>query len=383
MGGSRGFEVPADVVRTRMTDALHGLAFRGAPDLDSVQGGLAMSDIVSSWVLIDRPIMDVYSFVLDIEQQPAWVALFSNVSIADTDNAGNVTAFRALVWYMGLPYVARIEVLDRIPGRRVTFRTMAPAQTATYEFEPSSKGTMVTATHRGWSWTALMPWEAVIRPLAADVLNQTLLGLKREVEAHESIAPERLIFFSYRRAEAEYVGGRIYEALSQEFGRGAVFRDIDAILLGDDADEVIEKTLERCRVVVALIGEHWEKILSEREGRNVDVLRKELETALRLDKRVIPVLVRNAQFPKHLPEDLKKLAKSQRLPLRVDPDFQNDMEKVIRAIWDEIGSAGASPIRPPASSGRRPAGWIESMMGMWDWAAPAYGFPLPGGGTER
>ena len=40
------------------------------------------------------------------------------------------------------------------------------------------------------------------------------------------------IFISYRRADSEYVVGRIYEELCDSYGKENMFKDIDSIPLG-------------------------------------------------------------------------------------------------------------------------------------------------------
>jgi hypothetical protein len=42
------------------------------------------------------------------------------------------------------------------------------------------------------------------------------------------------IFLSYRRADAAGTAGRLFDRLSQHFGTGQVFRDIDSIEAGDN-----------------------------------------------------------------------------------------------------------------------------------------------------
>lgn len=42
------------------------------------------------------------------------------------------------------------------------------------------------------------------------------------------------ILISYRREDSAHVTGRIYDRLVQQFGRTAVFKDVDSIPLGID-----------------------------------------------------------------------------------------------------------------------------------------------------
>jgi len=47
------------------------------------------------------------------------------------------------------------------------------------------------------------------------------------------------IFLSYRRADAAGTAGRLFDRLSQHFGAGQVFRDIDSIEAGDNFEQSI------------------------------------------------------------------------------------------------------------------------------------------------
>ena len=65
-----------------------------------------------------------------------------------------------------------------------------------------------------------------------------------------------------------------------------------------------------------------------------DFVRLEIEAALKRDIPVIPVLVDNVSPPKadQLPESLGSLAYRQAIPIRPPPDFQHDVERLIRDV---------------------------------------------------
>jgi TIR domain len=65
------------------------------------------------------------------------------------------------------------------------------------------------------------------------------------------------IFISYRRDDSAGHAGRLFDRLSDHFGRDQVFMDIDSIEPGVDFAQVVEDTMGRCEAVVALIGPHW------------------------------------------------------------------------------------------------------------------------------
>src|SRR5438093_11128618 len=78
------------------------------------------------------------------------------------------------------------------------------------------------------------------------------------------------IFISYRRADSEYITDRVYERLARAFGPGNVVRDIDSIPHGIDFRVYISDIVERCAVLVAVIGDHWLAATDERGTRRLD-----------------------------------------------------------------------------------------------------------------
>jgi hypothetical protein len=157
------------------------------------------------------------------------------------------------------------------------------------------------------------------------------------------------IFISYRRNFGDnHVAGRIYEWLERSFGKERVFKDVDSISLGTDFRKSLSEVLARCDVLLAVIGERWADATDEFGGRRLDdetdYVRLEIEAALRREIRVIPLLIdRTAPpKPKDLPESLKDLSYRQGMPVRPDPDFHWDMERLIRALEQVLDPRRAS-----------------------------------------
>src|SRR5262249_810722 len=71
-----------------------------------------------------------------------------------------------------------------------------------------------------------------------------------------------------------------------------------------------------------------------------DFVRLEIETALKRDIAVIPVLVGRARMPKaaQLPESLRELAYRNGLEVRRDPDFHPDVDRLIRGLTGLLGA---------------------------------------------
>jgi hypothetical protein len=123
------------------------------------------------------------------------------------------------------------------------------------------------------------------------------------------------IFVSYRRSDAPAHAGRLYDRFLQRFGAANVFMDVGSLEPGVDFVDVLEQTLARCDVLVAVIGRDW--LLTERLDDPRDWVRLEIATALKRDIRVIPVLVEGAHMPSaaSLPDELAALGRRQAVEL--------------------------------------------------------------------
>ena len=86
----------------------------------------------------------------------------------------------------------------------------------------------------------------------------------------ESDVSRDRIFISYRREETAYPAGWLFDRLTERFGRGQVFKDIDSIQLGDDFVTTIEQAVASCDVLLALIGKQWLIIADENGQRRLD-----------------------------------------------------------------------------------------------------------------
>lgn len=113
--------------------------------------------------------------------------------------------------------------------------------------------------------------------------------------------------------------------------------NIDAIALGEDFVKAIETTVEKCDVLIAVIGNNWLASKEERGDRRLDssedFVRMEIGTALKREIRVIPVLVDGALMPQstELPEDLKPLVRRNALRITAT-SFDGDCQRLVAAI---------------------------------------------------
>jgi TIR domain len=160
------------------------------------------------------------------------------------------------------------------------------------------------------------------------------------------------IFVCYRREDSAGHAGRLYDRLNQRFA-GRVFMDVASIGVGTRWAEVIEETLRSCEVAIILIGKRWlepgpggVRRIDQRE----DPTRAEIAAALRLNLKIVPLLVSGAAVPERgdLPADVAAIAEWQ--ALRVDDDdFDHDATRLIRALEHQLGDHEAQPRLDTAS----------------------------------
>lgn len=150
------------------------------------------------------------------------------------------------------------------------------------------------------------------------------------------------ILISYRREDSADVTGRIDDRLVQQFGREAVFVDVDSIPFGVDFRAYLDAQVAKCDVFLAVIGPDW---MGEKdvEGRArledpADFVRIEIESALKRQIPVVPVLVRGASIPsaKQLPKSIQDLSYRNGLAVRSGPDFHRDTDRLIEYLKKQV-----------------------------------------------
>jgi len=165
----------------------------------------------------------------------------------------------------------------------------------------------------------------------------------------EQLSEARLhasIFISYRRNDSNDVTGRIYDRLVRHFGKDRIFKDVDNVPLGVDFRKQLHDSVHQCQVLLAIIGKNWsgDEVNPPRIADARDYVRIEIDAALERDIPVIPVLVQGAQLPyeQGLPNALKLLLFRNGISVRSDPDFHQDVDRLIRGIEDHVN-------RPPSA----------------------------------
>ena len=163
----------------------------------------------------------------------------------------------------------------------------------------------------------------------------------------------RKIFISYRRADTGHWVERLARALELEFGGHNIFLDVVGIQAGMDFRQKLETELKAAFAVLVMIGPEFMKLTDKQGNLRIqqenDYVRYEIQTAIELDKFIIPILTNNATMPasEELPDSIATLSYIQSLKLNTSSDF-NDIifslkeRKVSQKIFPRFSSSSAA-----------------------------------------
>ena len=181
-------------------------------------------------------------------------------------------------------------------------------------------------------------------------------------------------FISYREDDAKPWALLLRDELVDAFGEGSVFLDKDGLRAGSWREQ-IEEALDRCGVVLVVIGRRWLSA-AETDGvrrldRPDDVHRQEVATALaRNDVTVIPVLVDGASMPRsdELPDVIRGLTERQARSLS---DRSSHRELDLSLLISDIERA-TGEIATPRSTRSKRVPWPLAAAGLMLIAASVY-----------
>jgi hypothetical protein len=158
-------------------------------------------------------------------------------------------------------------------------------------------------------------------------------------------------FISYRRGDAFIPVGqdekpdysfihRLKEAL---LGAGftEVFVDTEVIAGGEEFTGRIREEISECDLFVAVIGKNWLSILNERSvGPGHDILVREIGTALKHEKEILPVLVDGATMPDEheLPKRIDQLHYRNAISVRSSDSVEATASK-LKPIFEKTARA--------------------------------------------
>ncbi len=171
------------------------------------------------------------------------------------------------------------------------------------------------------------------------------------------------LFINYRRTvdgkltKSSSDANRLYDKLTQRFGKQQIFLDQQSIGEGVPFPAEIKRRLEQSKVLLVLIGEDWLLARGEHGRRRLDEendwVRQEIETCLApaLKLTIIPILETPAQKmpPKvAFPASIAELSDFQASKLRLDT-LDNDFEAFAKMLADDHGFVPQKrPVRPTA-----------------------------------
>jgi hypothetical protein len=155
------------------------------------------------------------------------------------------------------------------------------------------------------------------------------------------------IFLSYRQDDDRGTVNLLYNHLVPAFGKDAIFLDYMTIPHGANFQKDIDNTMSQCVVVLVVIGPRWLEIRNEtgrRLDQEQDPVRIEVETALRHQKLIIPVLIDDVPMPAAdaLPQSLRPLHLQNAAPLHNNQYFTQDINTLI----DDIAREGVPRMTP-------------------------------------
>jgi hypothetical protein len=172
------------------------------------------------------------------------------------------------------------------------------------------------------------------------------------------------VTLSYRRDDSAGIARLIFERLKPRYGGDSVFMDIDAIEFGEDYRDKIHQALGQTDFLLVLIGPRW--LGPTPSGRNrindaTDPVRMEVERALEVGLRVVPILLENTPMPSpaELPESLGRLSYLNAAEVSAGREFDSQIDRIIRfidrtfAILEakraraQKGATEAGPAAPP------------------------------------
>jgi TIR domain len=162
-------------------------------------------------------------------------------------------------------------------------------------------------------------------------------------QRESSGAPEALkaqrVFVNYRSEDTAHAAGRLGDELIRRFGEDRVFIDIDSLEPGIDFRKDIATAVAQTGIMLVLIGNRWLRSADGRKRLNDpdDVLRIEIEQALLMHVRVMPLLIDGARMPSEadLPPALQPLTRRNAMTLSART-FRRDVDDVVQRISEII-----------------------------------------------
>jgi tetratricopeptide (TPR) repeat protein len=145
------------------------------------------------------------------------------------------------------------------------------------------------------------------------------------------------VLISYRRTDGGGWAGRLNDHLALRFGARLVWQDVHDLEVGKDYLPQILAKIKSSDAVLIVIGPHWLGDGLERLRDPEDVLRMEIEHALKSRAAVIPTLVGGAEMPpaRKLPRSIAGLVARHGIALS-DTDWARSMQLLFEKLQDVV-----------------------------------------------
>ena len=161
----------------------------------------------------------------------------------------------------------------------------------------------------GMSWLAVFAGGiaitavSIISKAKEDAAKETAEKAKQVADAAvKSAEPDgpHDIFISYRRDGGEMPAMLIFQALQERGYR--VFCDVEVLNAGK-FNEALLNSIRACKDFLLVCSPHALDRCSEPD----DWVRQEIAEAIRDEKNIVPIMMKDFQFPETLPEDIESL----------------------------------------------------------------------------
>lgn len=159
------------------------------------------------------------------------------------------------------------------------------------------------------------------------------------------------VYISYRRADSGVRVGRLGGSLAQRLGVDSILWDVEFLEAGADFRSQLTSAFEKADATLVVIGPDWLHATDAAGARRIDdasdTVRAEIAQALRMDKRLLPVLVGGATMPRahELPTDIAALAHRHALELQ-DENWDEDINRIIAALSPARPASMQPPLAP-------------------------------------
>lgn len=139
---------------------------------------------ISNSIEIARPVMQVFNYVADVNNNPQWMPVQRVQKISD-GAAGKGTKFRQQFFLMGANYEMTGVISAFEPDKKISFEFDAPvfAWRGDYLFEPTPTGTRVSAKGNITLMGPIKMMETMFAPKIRKLINDTAPQLKKILES--------------------------------------------------------------------------------------------------------------------------------------------------------------------------------------------------------